>query len=151
MSPVRIHYDHCCVICYEQMQFLTVDCIFTVVCTAVLLSVHMFTCRLYKLLLWSNIQTLLSTFCLVLRRFVFLFLLSLCYCCHCVCWYWYFGSVSCFFPRAVNCRRFCFWRRQFVVFVCVWNVSGTAEQICPKLHSLFTLICSQYRQKRLKK
>jgi len=37
---------------------------------------------------------------------------------------------------AVNCGRFCFWRRQSVVFclfvLCVWNISGTAEPICAK-------------------
>jgi len=30
----------------------------------------------------------------------------------------------------VNCGRFCFWRRQSVVFVCVWTISETAEWIC---------------------
>ena len=35
-------------------------------------------------------------------------------------------------PHAVNCGRFCFWRRQSVVFVCVWNIFGTAERICAK-------------------
>jgi len=33
-------------------------------------------------------------------------------------------------PHAVNCRRFCSWCRQSVVFVCEWNISGTAERIC---------------------
>jgi len=27
-------------------------------------------------------------------------------------------------PHAVNCGRFCFWCRQSVVFLCVWNISG---------------------------
>ena len=35
-------------------------------------------------------------------------------------------------PHAVNCGRFCFWRRQSVFFVCVWNISETAERICAK-------------------
>ena len=30
----------------------------------------------------------------------------------------------------MNCGRFCFWRYDF--FVCVWNISGTAERICAK-------------------
>jgi len=36
--------------------------------------------------------------------------------------------------HTVNCGRFYFWRRQSVVFffLCVWNVSGTAERICAK-------------------
>jgi len=42
----------------------------------------------------------------------------------------------CYLPHAVNCGRFCFWRRQFVfcvcVCVCVWNISETAERICTK-------------------
>ena len=37
-----------------------------------------------------------------------------------------------FLPHAVNCGRFCFWRRQSVFFVCVRNISGTAERICAK-------------------
>jgi len=37
-----------------------------------------------------------------------------------------------YLPHAVNCWRFCFQRRQSVFFVCVWNISGTAEQICTK-------------------
>jgi len=42
-----------------------------------------------------------------------------------------FGSflcmrILCLLPHAVNCGRFCFWRRQSF-FVCVWNISGTAE------------------------
>jgi len=36
----------------------------------------------------------------------------------------------CCLPHAVNCRRFCFWRRQPVVFCFIWNISGTAERIC---------------------
>jgi len=31
-----------------------------------------------------------------------------------------------------HCGSFCFWCRQSVVFVCVWNISGTAERICAK-------------------
>jgi len=34
-------------------------------------------------------------------------------------------------PHAMNCGRFCFWRRQSVF--CVSNISGTAEHICAKL------------------
>jgi len=34
--------------------------------------------------------------------------------------------------HAVNCGRFSFWRRRSVFFVCVWNISGTAEGICAK-------------------
>jgi len=37
-----------------------------------------------------------------------------------------------FLTHAVNCGRFCFWRRQSVFLVCVWNISGTAERICAK-------------------
>ena len=32
----------------------------------------------------------------------------------------------------MNCRSFCFWPRRSVVFVCVWNISRTAERICAK-------------------
>ena len=32
--------------------------------------------------------------------------------------------------QAANCGRSCFWRCDF--FVCVWNISGTAERICAK-------------------
>jgi len=35
-----------------------------------------------------------------------------------------------FLLHAVNCGRFCFWRCQSVFFVCVWNISETAERIC---------------------
>jgi len=34
-------------------------------------------------------------------------------------------------PHAVNCVRFCFWRC-LLLFVWVWNISGTAERICAK-------------------
>jgi len=37
-----------------------------------------------------------------------------------------------FLRQTVNCRRFCFWHHQSVFFVCVWNIPGTAEQICVK-------------------
>jgi len=37
-----------------------------------------------------------------------------------------------FLSHAAKCGRFCFWRRQYVVFVCVWNILGTAERICAK-------------------
>jgi len=40
--------------------------------------------------------------------------------------------ISCLLPYAVNCGRFCFWRRQSVFFVCVRNISGTAERICAR-------------------
>jgi len=43
----------------------------------------------------------------------------------------YFNLI--FLPHAVSCGRFCFWRLQSVgFFVCVWNISGTAERICAK-------------------
>ena len=32
-----------------------------------------------------------------------------------------------FLPQAVNCGRFCFWRRQSVFFVCVWNISDVHQ------------------------
>jgi len=36
-------------------------------------------------------------------------------------------------PHAVNCRRFCFWHHESVdCFVCVRNISGTAERVCNK-------------------
>jgi len=34
-------------------------------------------------------------------------------------------------PHAVNCTRFCFCRC-LRLFVCVWNISGSAERICAK-------------------
>ena len=34
-------------------------------------------------------------------------------------------------PHAVSCGKFCFWRRQPVVFW-AWNISETAERICAK-------------------
>jgi len=52
-------------------------------------------------------------------------------------------KLNCYsFSHAVNCRRFCFWRRQSVVF-CVWNISGTIERICTKFTQKICLIpCS---------
>jgi len=35
-------------------------------------------------------------------------------------------------PHSVNCRRFCFWCRQSVVFCLWWNILGTTERICTK-------------------
>jgi len=35
-------------------------------------------------------------------------------------------------PHAVNCGRFCFGAVSLWFFVCVWNISGTAERICAK-------------------
>jgi len=34
-------------------------------------------------------------------------------------------------PHAVDCVRFCFWRRLWL-FVCVWNISDTSDRICAK-------------------
>ena len=42
-------------------------------------------------------------------------------------------------PQAVNCIRFCFWRCLWH-FVCVWNISGTAERICAKFTGKTCLI-----------
>jgi len=42
-------------------------------------------------------------------------------------------QISLLLPHAVNCGRFCFWRRQSVVsFLFVYQISGTAERICDK-------------------
>jgi len=37
-----------------------------------------------------------------------------------------------FLPHAVNCGRFCFDAFSLCFFVCVWNISETAERICAK-------------------
>jgi len=44
-------------------------------------------------------------------------------------------------PHAVNCGRFCFWRRQYGFFMFVYEISpGTAEQICAKFTRKMCLV-----------
>jgi len=46
--------------------------------------------------------------------------------------WWIKMHIKYFSSLPVNCGRFCFWRRQCVVFVRKWNISGTAKRICAK-------------------